>query len=1323
VTAVAAVAAALLAGGLAGRLAPAESLPSAGAPPAGERAAAPDPRPTDEARRALAGGDPAAARSLLETFIASRPEEATREARLLLAVALARAGEPEAALEELAPGNGAGEDLTPLELHARGVARRDLARAQMAAEGGERELPLVPWQSRWRYFKGTRAPPAPWRGAGFDDSAWLEGEGSIGFGDDDDRTVIADMMGRYPSLHLRRSFRLSSSRGTLRERLLLRVYYDDGFVAYLNGKEIARANLPGAPGTDVPWNGLAVTSFEPASLAEFEVATDAIEDGVNTLAIQAHQASLSSSDLSIDAELTLFERLPEKEPGTGVRLLAQAAADLSLALGGGGLPPGDIDGASLDLADALLLGGRTEEARRALEPLLGSVVARPPGEPRGDRFARDLLYRSGLEAHGSGEAERAARLLSLLLPFREEGDGDSLAREAHAAYLLGRSHHRLGERAEALAFYEKSRDLCARLDAGGETSIRAELFAALALLELGRLREAREALTAFASSRGRHALGPSAELFLGMLLIGEGAHEAAQRRLAALGARILDRDLKARAQLWAARADFAQAEARALSRERGALELMARGLQSLELALSHDPRADIALEVKREIAAALLRAGRNEEAVLRYEELERLGGGSLDGSYGLAVALQLGERLAESAELSRKLQSVHPGSAYEAALHFRIGECELLQGLSAGGEEPDRARLEAALTSYAESLRSRAWLPHRDAARWRLGACAALLGRPEDAARAFAEAAASGSAAEAAVAAYLAARVLAVRVLAVQAEGGGGSSSGALAAARAVDSLEGGARRLEEAIREAEGAPWLAAATVTLARCHRLRGELLADPRARSEAFTRAAVFAQEITRGEGGAEGGAEPLHAEALLEEARALHGRALHGKALHGKRSLEEGAARLRPLRDLPPGSMSEPALRAHLVLAEILADAGKDEEAERTLARGRARCDERAAGGAAGSAAGSAAGNAAGGAAGSAAGGAAEPWEREELADLAARMALEQGRVLAKLGKRDAARAAWSLAARGGAAVPAARLSLLELARLEGDLAAPLALGEGKAEAGTGAGAPAGTAEGLRRSLDILTAEPPAPSEGLRAEWLLDLGRAASRLDELARLDGEGRDGGEGREAAAVRAAGAPAREWSADDLPAHAERALEEALALLPARDRRATLARHEIAALRARRGEIESAARLLGEALAASVSEADDAELLLSLGAARAAAGEGMEAVAAVFQAAEKLRPGTRARLDAAGKGIVRFAARPSVLPAEALPRAWPSARALDLRARREVLSALQGLELSVAPFRTVETRDPAVDLRRFVLDPEPPERPAAPPSFVVGAR
>ena len=158
----------------------------------------------------------------------------------------------------------------------------------------------------WRYFKGTRQPPPSWKTMNFDDSQWEKGPSGFGYGDNDDMTKLTDMrfyektaddpgQPGYLSLFIRRSFQVRNL-SEIKE-LIFRVDYDDGFIAYLNGREIARANLEGV----ARYNTKSKKGHEAGDPKDFEITDklNLLKEGSNVLAIQVHNVELTSNDLTM----------------------------------------------------------------------------------------------------------------------------------------------------------------------------------------------------------------------------------------------------------------------------------------------------------------------------------------------------------------------------------------------------------------------------------------------------------------------------------------------------------------------------------------------------------------------------------------------------------------------------------------------------------------------------------------------------------------------------------------------------------------------------------------------------------------------------------------------------------------------------------------------------------------------------------------------------------------------------------------------------------------------------------------------------------------
>ena len=166
---------------------------------------------------------------------------------------------------------------------------------------------LVGNYSTWKYLGGTKEasnPPNAWRMPDFDAAHWKEGRSgfSIGYGRYDAPTTLWEMPGKYHSLFLRKKFKLEDTEWI--KSLVMRVDYRDGFVAYLNGTEIARRGLAGEPGQAVPFNALATLHYRGnPELIDLEPYKMLLERGANILAVQAHDNAVNAYGFAFHVEL------------------------------------------------------------------------------------------------------------------------------------------------------------------------------------------------------------------------------------------------------------------------------------------------------------------------------------------------------------------------------------------------------------------------------------------------------------------------------------------------------------------------------------------------------------------------------------------------------------------------------------------------------------------------------------------------------------------------------------------------------------------------------------------------------------------------------------------------------------------------------------------------------------------------------------------------------------------------------------------------------------------------------------------------------------
>ncbi|MBN1674756.1 MAG: lamin tail domain-containing protein [Kiritimatiellae bacterium] len=174
--------------------------------------------------------------------------------------------------------------------------------------GARNSRVLLSERSGWRYHDLGADLGTAWRAASYDDSAWADGNAPLGYADPggytDLDTEIAwgeNPAGKPLTTYFRKAFTLGVQPAGV-TNLTLRARYDDGFVAWLNGQEVARAAMPGGPvAFSTPADSHAATAFET-----FDISAHAgnLAAGVNVLAVEVHQSGPTSSDLYLDVALT-----------------------------------------------------------------------------------------------------------------------------------------------------------------------------------------------------------------------------------------------------------------------------------------------------------------------------------------------------------------------------------------------------------------------------------------------------------------------------------------------------------------------------------------------------------------------------------------------------------------------------------------------------------------------------------------------------------------------------------------------------------------------------------------------------------------------------------------------------------------------------------------------------------------------------------------------------------------------------------------------------------------------------------------------------------
>lgn len=159
---------------------------------------------------------------------------------------------------------------------------------------------FLPWDSDWRYYDLANQPPTisgnRWSDTNYDDSFWASGDAELGYGDGDEETVINSSA---LTAYFRKDFVINNP--CQYEDIKIRIWHDDGSVVYLNGVDVWRLNMPNGP---ISYNTFASSSSGDNAVRTITLPVSAFNGGMNTIAVETHQISAGSSDISFN--MTVF---------------------------------------------------------------------------------------------------------------------------------------------------------------------------------------------------------------------------------------------------------------------------------------------------------------------------------------------------------------------------------------------------------------------------------------------------------------------------------------------------------------------------------------------------------------------------------------------------------------------------------------------------------------------------------------------------------------------------------------------------------------------------------------------------------------------------------------------------------------------------------------------------------------------------------------------------------------------------------------------------------------------------------------------------------
>lgn len=156
--------------------------------------------------------------------------------------------------------------------------------------------------ANWKYLDDGSDQGTAWKETVFDDSAWAAGDAQLGYGDGDETTVISygsDPSNKHITAYFRNTFTVADATDVIKLKIML--LRDDGAVVYINGTESVRSSMPDGP---VTYTTLAKDAGDENKYYEYNLDPALLFTGSNTIGVEVHQSSPTSSDTSFD--LVLF---------------------------------------------------------------------------------------------------------------------------------------------------------------------------------------------------------------------------------------------------------------------------------------------------------------------------------------------------------------------------------------------------------------------------------------------------------------------------------------------------------------------------------------------------------------------------------------------------------------------------------------------------------------------------------------------------------------------------------------------------------------------------------------------------------------------------------------------------------------------------------------------------------------------------------------------------------------------------------------------------------------------------------------------------------
>jgi secreted PhoX family phosphatase len=197
-----------------------------------------------------------------------------------------------------------GTNVIAVELHQAAATSSDLSfDMEVTAKLpplGSASYPF-PKFSNWHYLdNGSDLGLVAWKDTTYNDNNWAWGKAPLGYGDPMNTTISfgPSSSNKYITSYFRRDIEIDLA--TLPDTLNFGLRRDDGAVIYVNGVEIIRSNMPAGAITYTTFSSTTVDGSNETTYFSHLLPKTVFKNGRNTIAVEVHNRSASSSDIGFD---------------------------------------------------------------------------------------------------------------------------------------------------------------------------------------------------------------------------------------------------------------------------------------------------------------------------------------------------------------------------------------------------------------------------------------------------------------------------------------------------------------------------------------------------------------------------------------------------------------------------------------------------------------------------------------------------------------------------------------------------------------------------------------------------------------------------------------------------------------------------------------------------------------------------------------------------------------------------------------------------------------------------------------------------------------